>query len=183
MNLCLDPGHGGHDVGAEGPTGLHESQAALQVAKYVRRGFLDCGWDVFCTRSDDRYVSLQGRCDIANDNHADLFLSIHCNAFSNPVAHGYEVWTSVGQTAADPIAERIFDSVGAAFPNLAPRFDKTDGDSDKEKGFAVLVGTKMPAVLVEIAFISNSIEEGWLRDVGWKMRMAGAIVSGVNRRT
>jgi N-acetylmuramoyl-L-alanine amidase len=182
MKLCLDPGHGGHDGGAIGPTGLLESQAALEIAKYVRRGFLDCGWDVFCTRSDDRYVSLQGRCDIANNNLADLMLSIHCNAFSNPAAHGYEVWTSVGQTAADPIAERIFEAIGAAFPNLAPRFDKTDGDSDKEKGFAVLVGTNMAAVLVEYAFISNPIEEGWLRDVGWKMRAAGATVSGVNRR-
>jgi N-acetylmuramoyl-L-alanine amidase len=181
-NLCLDPGHGGQDSGAVGPTGLYESQAALQIAKYVRRGFLDCGWDVFCTRSDDRFVSLQGRCDIANQNQADVFLSIHCNSFSNPTAHGYEVWTSIGQTAADPIAERIFESIGLAFPNLAPRFDKTDGDNDKETGFAVLIGTVMPAILIEVAFISNPIEENWLRDVGWKMRMAGAIVSGVNRR-
>jgi N-acetylmuramoyl-L-alanine amidase len=127
-------------------------------------------------------VSLVGRCEIANVAFADLLLSIHCNAFSNPNAHGYEVWTSAGQTAADPIAERLFESIGEAFPRLAPRYDKTDGDSDKEAGFAVLVGTRMAAVLVETAFISNSIEEKWLRDVGWNLRMAGAIVSGVNRR-
>lgn len=180
--LCLDPGHGGSDNGAVGPTGLLESQVALHVARYVRRGFLDSGWDVFCTRSSDKFVSLPSRCNIANSNHADLFLSIHANAFSNEMAHGYEVWTSVGQTAADPIAERIFESIGGAFPNLAPRYDKTDGDSDFETGFAVLRGTNMAAVLVEIAFISNPIEERWLRDVGWKMRMAGSIVSGVDRR-
>jgi N-acetylmuramoyl-L-alanine amidase len=180
--LCLDPGHGGTDSGAVGPTGLFESYAALQIAKYIRRGFLDCGWDVFCTRSDDKYVSLQGRCDIANSNNIDLLLSIHCNAFSNPTAHGYEVWTSVGQTGADPIAQRIFESISTAFPDLTPRFDKTDGDDDKEAGFVVLVGSTMPAVLVEVAFISNPLEELWLRDVGWKMRMAGAIISGVNRR-
>jgi N-acetylmuramoyl-L-alanine amidase len=57
----------------------------------------------------------------------------------------------------------------------------TDGDSDKEAGFAVLIGTTMPAVLVETAFISNALEERWLRDVGWKMRMAGAMVSALRR--
>ena len=184
VKICLDPGHGGADVGAVGPAGLRESEAALQIAKYVRRGILDCGWDVFCTRSDDRFIELDGRCQIAASEGAELFLSIHCNAFSNAAAHGYEVWTSVGQTAADPIAEKLFDSIGAAFPGLTPRADKTDGDSDKESGFKVLVGCEaagIPAVLVETAFISNMIEERWLRDTGWKMRMAGAIVSGLRR--
>jgi len=180
--LCLDPGHGGDDPGAVGPTGLRESDAALQISKYIRRGMLDAGWKVFCTRSEDKSVSLEDRCNIANYGFAELLLSVHCNAFSNPAAHGYETWTSRGQTLADPIAERIFESIGGAFPNLAPRFDKTDGDSDKESGFKVLTGSRMAAVLVEVAFISNPIEEQWLRDVGWKMRMAGAIVSSLNRR-
>jgi N-acetylmuramoyl-L-alanine amidase len=182
MNICLDPGHGGEDSGAVGPRGLRESDAALHIAKYVRRGLLDSGHEVFCTRSADVGVSLIDRCRIANDAFVDLLLSIHCNAFSNPMAHGYEVWTSRGQTLADPIAERLFISIGEAFPRLAPRFDKTDGDYDKEAGFVVLTQSSMAAVLIETAFISNPIEELWLRDVGWKMRMAGAIVSGVNRR-
>ena len=182
QKVCLDPGHGGTDSGAVGPTGLNESYAALHIAKYVRRGFLDTGLEVFCTRSDDKYVSLPGRCEIANTGFADLFLSIHCNAFSNPMAHGGEVWTSVGVTQADVVAQRIFESMAESFPKLQMRYDKTDGDDDKEAGFVVLKNTRMPAVLVEVAFISNPIEEAWLRDVGWKMRMAGAIVSGVNGR-
>jgi len=180
MKICLDPGHGGSDPGAIGPTGLNESYATLQIAKYVRRGLLDSGYDVICTRSSDKAVGLGERCRIANTNHADLLLSVHCNAFSLD-AHGYEIWTSIGQTAADPIAEALFESIGAAFPKLTPRFDKTDGDSDKEASFKVLVGTDMPAVLVEYAFISNPVEEEWLRDVGWKLRAAGGTVSGVNR--
>lgn len=177
--VCLDPGHGESDPGAIGPTGLREADAALQMAKYVRRGLLDREMEVLCTRSSDKFVSLGARCDMANDWGADLLLSLHCNAFSNESAHGSEVWTSVGQTLADPIAERIFNSIAGAFPLLTMRSDKTDGDSDKEKGFAVLTGSRMAAVLVEVAFISNAIEERWLRDVGWKMRMAGAIVSAV----
>lgn len=177
--VCLDCGHGGSDPGAIGPEGLTEAAAVLEIGKYVRRGLLDRQMEVLCTRSSDKFVSLEKRCEMSNDWGADLFLSIHANAFSNPMAHGYEVWTSKGQTVSDPIAERIFNSIGGAFPNLAPRFDKTDGDSDKEAGFAVLIGTAGAAVLVETAFISNAIEERWLRDVGWLMRMAGGIVSAV----
>jgi N-acetylmuramoyl-L-alanine amidase len=182
MIICLDPGHGGEDSGAVGPLGLKESDAALQIAKYIRHGLLDSDHEVICTRLDDKFVSLVGRCEIANVAFADLLLSIHCNAFSNPNAHGYEVWTSRGQTAADPIAERLFESIGEAFPRLAPRYDKTDGDSDKEAGFVVLTQSRMAAVLVETCFISNAIEERWLHDIGWMMRMAGAIISSVNRR-
>lgn len=177
--VCLDPGHGGTDPGAVGPSGTRESDVVLQIGKYIRRGLLDSGHEVLCTRSNDSYVSLSGRCEMANDWRADLMLSIHANAAENPTAHGFEVWTSRGQTSADPIAERIFESISGAFPRLAPRFDRTDGDSDKEAGFAVLIGTRMPAVLIEVAFIPNAIEERWLRDIGWRMRMAGAIVSAL----
>jgi N-acetylmuramoyl-L-alanine amidase len=181
MKICLDPGHGGEDSGAVGPGGLHESDAALAISMYVRRGLLDQGDDVICTRDADDFVSLTGRCELANAQGADQFISIHCNAFTDPDVEGYEVWTSRGVTDADAIAQRLFDSIGGAFPKLRPRMDITDGDSDFEKGFAVLVGTSMPAVLIECAFISNLIEERWLGDVGWKMRMAGAIVSGLRR--
>jgi len=181
MKICIDPGHGGEDSGAVGPGGLKESEAALDISRYVRRGLLDQGEDVIVTRDADNFVSLPGRCDYANEENADLFISIHCNAFTNPKAHGYEVWTSRGVTDADRVAELLFGSIGAAFPKLKARMDLTDGDSDFEAGFAVLVGTSMPAVLIETAFISNLIEERWLGDVGWKMRMAGAIVSALRR--
>ena len=181
MKICIDPGHGGEDSGAMGPGGLRESEAALSMSRYIRRGLLDQGEDVIVTRDADHFVSLAGRCELANEENADLFVSIHCNAFTNPRAAGYEVWTSRGVTDADRIAELLFQSIGGVFPKLKPRMDLTDGDHDKESGFAVLVGTSMPAVLIETAFISNLIEERWLGDVGWKMRMAGAIVSGLRR--
>jgi N-acetylmuramoyl-L-alanine amidase len=151
----------------------------MEIVRYLRIGLVDQGVDVELTRSTDDFVSLDARCIFANEWLADVFISIHCNAFSDPAAHGYEVWTSRGVTDADAIAERLFESIGASFPRLTGRADHTDGDSDKEAGFAVLVGTAMPAVLIETAFISNLMEERWLNDVGWKMRMAGAIVSGL----
>lgn len=181
MRYAIDPGHGGEDPGAVGPTGLKESDVALSISRYLRRGLIDQGHDIIMTRIGDQFVSLNRRCEIANEGSVDRFVSVHCNAFSNPSAHGSEVWTSVGTTDADYIAEQIFNSIKGSFPELTMRADMTDGDSDKEAGFAVLVGTNMPAVLVETAFISNGMEERWLRDIGWQMRMAGAIVSGLGR--
>ena len=179
MKVWIDPGHGGEDSGAVGPSGVRESTIALEISRYILLGLTDTGCEINSTRSDDSFVSLSGRCKKANAWNADLFVSIHCNAFSNPTAHGFEVWTSRGETAADPIATRLYGSIKAAFPELLPRVDLSDGDCDKESGFAVLRGTAMPAVLIECAFISNVLEERWLRDVGWRMRMAGAIVSAV----
>jgi len=80
--------------------------------------------------------------------------------------------------------------VGAAAPGVAPSGLEpgrlqilvarlSDGDPDKEARFKVLTGTRMPAVLVETAFISNAREEGWLADPGFRLRMAGAVVTGI----
>jgi N-acetylmuramoyl-L-alanine amidase len=186
MKIALDAGHGGRDPGAVGPTGLRESEAAFLICRYACTGLVDSVIEVFLMRHSDEFVSLVGRVERALKNQVDLFLSVHCNAFSALTAHGFEVWTSRGQTNADPIAENIFESIADAFPRLSPRSDKTDGDSDKEAGFAVLVGVEeegIPGVLIETAFISNPTEETWLRRAGWRLRMAGAIVDGVNRRS
>lgn len=177
MKFCVDPGHGGADSGAVGPTGLREADVVLWLSRYVSHGLMEAGHEVLLTRNADDSMTLPERCRVANQRDFDFFLSIHANANANRSAHGYEVWTSPGWTPADPVATRIFDSIGASFPNLTPRFDRSDGDVDKESKFYVLVHTRMPAVLVETAFISNALEETWLRDPGWRLRMAGAIVS------
>ena len=93
----------------------------------------------------------------------DLFLSLHCNAATNPQAHGFEVWTSPGQRESDRVAEEIIQGFQAAFPYNKIRKDLADGDSDKEARFRVLVGTVGPAVLVEFGFLTNPEESLWLR--------------------
>jgi N-acetylmuramoyl-L-alanine amidase len=97
------------------------------------------------------------------------------------MAHGWEVWTSPGDTKADPIATRIYKSGKRTFPSITGRPDLSDGDPDKEARFKVLTGTTAAAVLVETAFITNPREEAWLADPGFRLRMAGAIVTGVGR--
>jgi N-acetylmuramoyl-L-alanine amidase len=83
--VVIDPGHGGHDQGTEGPHGLLEKDVVLDVAQRVGELIEEhMGAEVIYTRSDDTYVPLQGRTALANDKKADLFLSIHAN--SSPAA-------------------------------------------------------------------------------------------------
>lgn len=179
IKVLIDPGHGGNDSGAVGPSHLRESGVVLAIAKLVHQGFDQCGFTTFLTRISDDTVSLARRVEIAREVSADIFLSIHANAASDSRACGFEVFTSPGYTKADPIACAIFDTVRQRFPGLHARVDTSDGDVDKEANFYVLVHTPMPAVLVETAFISNPAEEALLADPGWRLAMAGAIVTGV----
>jgi N-acetylmuramoyl-L-alanine amidase len=82
--VVLDPGHGGHDAGTHGPSGLTEKELVLDVSQRLAMLLEDrLGSEVVLTRTDDTYVPLEGRTRIANEHKADLFLSIHAN--SSPV--------------------------------------------------------------------------------------------------
>jgi len=91
--IVIDPGHGGHDTGTSGPAGLTEKDLVLDVAK--RLGALiesRMGSEVIYTRSDDTFIPLEQRTDIANDRKADLFLSIHANSSPIRIASGVETY-------------------------------------------------------------------------------------------
>ena len=91
--VVIDPGHGGHDVGTHGPSGLYEKDVVLDVAK--RLGSLveeRLGSEVIYTRDDDTFIPLEERTQIANDHKADLFLSIHANSSPYRTAAGVETY-------------------------------------------------------------------------------------------
>ncbi len=91
--VVLDPGHGGHDVGTHGPSGLLEKDLVLDVAKRLGALLQDrLGSEVVYTRSDDTYVALEERTKIANDHKADLFLSIHANSSPYKTVAGVETY-------------------------------------------------------------------------------------------
>jgi N-acetylmuramoyl-L-alanine amidase len=95
--IVIDPGHGGHDPGAIGPTRLREKDVALAIAKALKRKFDLVGRGfgvsrVVLTREDDRFIPLHERTAIAKKEKADLFISIHCNAAKNGDAHGIETY-------------------------------------------------------------------------------------------
>lgn len=181
MRICLDAGHGGGDSGAVGPAGVAEKFVVMSMVRSLGPALSEMGHEVSFTRGIDRYVSLPDRCQIANLDGAELFLSLHANAAAIATAGGFELWTSPGYTPADPWATAIWSSIRDSFPLLRGRLDMSDGDPDKESKFYVLIHTAMPAVLIETAFISNEEEERKLKDPGWRLRMSGAIASAIHR--
>jgi N-acetylmuramoyl-L-alanine amidase len=91
--VVIDPGHGGHDQGTQGAKGLLEKELVLDVAKRVGKMIEDrMGAEVIYTRSDDTFVPLEGRTALANDQKADLFLSIHANSSPQSKIAGVEVY-------------------------------------------------------------------------------------------
>ena len=95
--IVIDPGHGGHDTGALGPTGLQEKDVNLKIAKALKSKIERDGnkigiTRVFLTRDDDRFIPLEERTAIAKKLNTDLFVSIHCNAARNKNAYGIETY-------------------------------------------------------------------------------------------
>lgn len=183
MKVYIDPGHGGSDPGAVGMYGTKESFINLRIAHELNDELRFMGYATGMTRHGDRYVDLKQRAVMANSDGADVFISIHCNASINRQAHGFEIYTTPGETRADALATGIYDAWYEAFPESKLRPDWSDGDPDKEANYSVLRNTKMPAVLVECDFISNPSKEEWLNDVGKQKLMAKAIAQGIEKWT
>ena len=117
--VVVDAGHGGKDAGAIGARGVREKDLALAIARKVAARLQELGLQVVMTRKSDVFVSLDERTRIANDAHADLFVSIHCNAARRRKLAGVETWTL--NVASDRYAARL-----AAFENAEA--DRTVSD-------------------------------------------------------
>ena len=86
--IVIDPGHGGKDPGAIGPSGVREKDITLAIAKYLKSELQSRGYDVVLTRESDKFIPLSERSKLANKLHADMFISIHCNASKSKSSHG-----------------------------------------------------------------------------------------------
>lgn len=106
--VVIDAGHGGHDPGAISPdTGLEEKDVTLKIAKAIRDQLIKSGRvRVALTRSDDRYLQLRERYQIARRLHANLFISIHCDSVGSPDAAGATAYT-LSEVASDKEAARL----------------------------------------------------------------------------
>lgn len=176
FKVCINAGHcPGIDPGAIGPTGLQEANVVRDIALKLQH-YLEQAFVATCFIQDD---SLENICEFANNDYVDLFVSIHCNSASNPQANGTEIFTSYGETYADYAAAMILKQISDTFPDLYVRADYSDGDVDKEAAFYVLKNTDMPAVLIELAFISNQFEEQLLSKQSNQDMFARAIARGI----
>lgn len=109
--IAVDPGHGGEDPGAKGPGGIYEKNVTLAIAKELVRLINDTpGYSAFLTRSSDYYVSLRGRTQIARNKGADLFVSIHADAFKDASAQGAGVFALSQRGATSETARWLAQS-------------------------------------------------------------------------
>ncbi|MDI3548307.1 MAG: N-acetylmuramoyl-L-alanine amidase [Halanaerobiales bacterium] len=172
--IVIDPGHGGFDPGAVGPSGLYEKDVNLDIALRVDDLLQRAGYNVLLTRDDDRFISLKERVTRANEAEARLFVSIHINASSEAYSEGTETFLAPEKAANSTLLATLLQE------ELVKSLKRVDRGVKKENLY-VIKYTTMPAALVEVAFISNPHEETLLRNDLFKDKVAGAIVRGITR--
>lgn len=181
--IVIDPGHGGSDSGAIGYSGVREKDVAFAVSRRVEELLHDVGANPIMTRTEDVDVALadssdsgelQARVDVSLAHpEAELFLSVHCNAFTNPEAHCMETYY-YPKTDADEYFATLLNEELAAAGRLYNR-------GVKSAKFYVLQHTEIPASLVELGFLSNPDEEELLADADYQEKMAQALVHAIER--
>ena len=170
--IVIDAGHGGHDSGAS-YGGLHEKDVNLATSLAVRKKLENLGFKVYMTRERDNYVQLYDRAAIANQLKADLFVSIHANAAGSTKAKGIETLYAPDNSRnnlafAKVIQEYMIKATGNYNRGVVSRPE-----------LVVIRETEMDAVLVEIGFLTNTIDHEKLMTELYINTVADGIVNGI----
>lgn len=177
--ICLDAGHGGSDPGAIGPSGTMEKDNTLAITLLLRDILESNGATVILTRDTDRNVSfpdastnedLAARVEIAADANADIFISIHNDSFTSNTAMGTTTF-HYGDAKSAKLATLVQK-------NLVSELGTKD-HSQRFASFYVIRYTKMTAILIEVAFISNPEEEVLLSSIDGRSKIAESIFQGI----
>ncbi len=209
--IMIDPGHGGKDPGAVGHGGVLEKDVNLRFAKVLGRLLEERGFTVLYTRTKDSFVPLEERTAMANVQKADLFISVHCNAFRSPKLNGLETYYLDLANSEDAVrvaarensmsAKRISDLqyiltdlmlnskmkeskdlANSVHSNLVSELRKNYQIRDhgvRTAPFYVLMGAKMPSILVELGYITNPEEAKRMKSTKYLERKAKGLVDGV----
>jgi N-acetylmuramoyl-L-alanine amidase len=215
--IAVDAGHGGEDPGAKGHNGTYEKDVVLDISRHlVKLINQQKGMKGVLIRDGDYYLGLRKRMDKARDARADLFVSIHADAFHDSRVRGSSVYTlsrnGASNEAARWLAERenSSDLVGgvslddkddmlvSVLLNLSQigtlqasteaadrvlgqlkKLGKTHKRKVQQAGFVVLKSPDIPSMLVEMAFISNPVEERRLKNPQEQRKMARALLKGI----
>lgn len=167
--VMVDPGHGGKDPGAVGLNGLREKDVILPISQQVAAILQQQGIQVILTRTSDYFVDLAPRVEMAKQAQADLFVSIHANAVGRrPDVNGLETYYySNGQSLAQTIHNSILQAI--------PIRDR----GVKQARFYVLRNNPIPAVLVEVGFVTGREDNPRLGTPEYQSQMADAIAQGI----
>ncbi len=210
--IVIDAGHGGHDPGAIGAN-VHEKQVTLAAAKALKSRLEKTGrYTVILTRDSDRYVTLEGRVQIARRAHADLFISLHADAGPGTTS-GASVYTlsekgegrvgkvlgkddwlmnasltggdrGVGQILLD-LSQRATKNRSAGFAEvlISEISDVTPmlRRSHRDGNLVVLLAPDVPAVLLEMGFITSPSDEARLNNAASRNRLVNSIGDAIDR--
>ena len=171
--VVIDPGHGGPDPGAIGIGGIRETDIVLEVSKLVKDLLSDKGVKVMLTRKNEVDLDLPPRVSFANKMDADVFVSIHANASRGKRRdiNGLETFYFRGWRGR-LLAKRIQKQILRVSPGSPDR-------GVKQGRFYVIKNTKMPAVLVEIGFLTGRLDARRLEKAAHRKRIAYAISKGI----
>ncbi len=173
VKICIDPGHSGPFEPGAYAGGVAEADINLMVAKKLGLLLTDCGYEVIYTREGDiDNDELLWRAELANQQQANLFVSIHCNAADSEEARGFEIYHYPGAIEGG----RLADSINRAFM----AFPYTLERGVKKAYFTVLAETNMPAILIELAFLSSEFDRQILTTAIFQTMMALIITSGIH---
>lgn len=179
MIICLDAGHGGSDPGATFRS-YREKDITLSIIRKMREAVKLYGHVPLLTRQDDlHFVSLGQRCEMANSHKAEVFVSIHLNADTDPdipgmkEATGAEVWFFHRSKRSLTLAQAVRQRFSEELPGW-----KWRGEKPTERLY-VLKHTVMPAVLVEVGFVDSLHDVTFLSRPVFQEQVAGAIVRAV----
>ncbi|GMA97338.1 N-acetylmuramoyl-L-alanine amidase [Pelosinus sp. IPA-1] len=176
--IVVDPGHGGSDTGAIGPNHVAEKNVTLAIARDLGKLLSDGGAKVILTRTSDKDVAnegtsdideLQARVAIANQASADLFVSIHADASDEPVSGTATYFYGNSDTFASLVQDSMVSQLKLSDRGYQPN------------DFYVLKNTTMPAILTEVAFISNPQEEKLLSNPTFDKKAALGIYNGIKK--
>lgn len=169
--VVLDAGHGGSDGGTQADDAL-EKEINLAVVLFMQSLLEESGVEVVLTRETDETLSLDERTEIANSKEADLFVSIHCNFYEDDASvSGLECYYFEGADSGMAYAEKILEKIEAG--------GKVETRNAKESDFYVLRRTEMPAVLVELGYMSNTRECQLLTEKAYQETLAEELVNGI----
>ncbi len=171
--VVIDPGHGGPDPGAIGIGGIRETDVVLEVSKIVKELLSDKGVNVRLTRRNEVDLDLPPRVSFANNTDADIFVSIHANASRGKRRdiNGLETYYFRGWRGR-LLAKKIQKQILRVSPGSPDR-------GVKQGRFYVIKNTRMPAVLVEIGFLTGRLDARRLEKTVHRERIAYAIAKGI----
>ena len=173
LSVCIDPGHGGKETGAIGPSAIREAEINLAIALKLRDLLKADGATVFLTREDDSDVSLNDRVDFAKSKKVDLLISVHNNALPDgrdPVKeHGTSTYWYHPQSQELARALKNGEAKALSFPDIGARY----------QNLALCRPTNMQAVLVEVGFVSNPDEYAQLISAAGQSKAAQGVLNGL----